>query len=99
MGEIVDISSKALTVKLAEDVNGVLKANELALEAGMDIKTEFKIGEKIESKILSVDKKSRVVALSVKAKNRDDEQEAIQVARDQEEINSPGTIGDLFAPI
>ena len=96
VGEIVDISSKALTVKLAEDVNGVLKANELSLEAGMDIKTEFKIAEKIESKILSVDKKSRVLTLSVKAKNRDDEQEAIQVARDQEEINSPGTIGDLI---
>ena len=96
VGEIVDISSKALTVKLAEDVNGVLKANELALEAGMDIKTQFKIAEKIESKILSVDKKSRVLTLSVKAKNRDDEQEAIQVARDQEEINSPGTIGDLI---
>ncbi len=96
VGEIVDISSKALTVKLAEDVNGVLKANELALEAGIDIKTEFKIAEKIESKILSVDKKSRVLALSVKAKNKDDEQEAIQVARDQEEINSPGTIGDLI---
>ena len=96
VGEIVDISSKALTVKLAEDVNGVLKANELTLEAGMDIKTEFKIAEKIESKILSVDKKSRVLALSVKAKDRDDEQEAIQVVRDQEEINSPGTIGDLI---
>ena len=96
VGEIVDISSKALTVKLAEDVNGLLKVNELALEAGMDIKTEFKIGEKIESKILSVDKKNRLLALSIKAKNRDDEQEAIQVARDQEEINSPGTIGDLI---
>ncbi len=95
-GEIVDISSKGLTVKLTDDVNGVLKANELALEAGMDIKTEFKIAEKIESKILSVDKKSRVLTLSVKAKNRDDEQEAIQVARDQEEVNSPGTIGDLI---
>ncbi|MDG1987500.1 MAG: 30S ribosomal protein S1, partial [Halieaceae bacterium] len=96
VGEIVDISSKSLTVKLAGDVNGVLKANELALEAGMDMKTAFKIAEKIESKIISVDKKSRVLALSVKAKNRDDEQEAIQVARDQEEINSPGTIGDLI---
>ncbi len=95
-GEIVEISPKSLTVKLAEDVHGVLRTNELALDAGMDIKAEFKIGDVIESKMLSVDKKSRVLSLSVKAKNRDDEQEAIQVARDQEEINSPGTIGDLI---
>ena len=96
VGEVIDISSKALTVKLAEEVHGMLKANELGLETGMDIQTKFKIGEKVESKILSIDRKNRVLTLSVKAKNHDDEQEAIQVVRDQEEPNPPGTIGDLI---
>jgi small subunit ribosomal protein S1 len=44
-----------------------------------------------------VDRKNRALALSVKAKDYDDEQEAVKSLKDQEtETASPGTIGDLI---
>ncbi len=44
----------------------------------------------------SVDRKNRALALSIKAKDYDDEQEAVKSLKDQEETTSPGTIGDLI---
>ena len=46
--------------------------------------------------IVSVDRKNRVVGLSVKAKDYDDEKEAVKSLKDQDEAASPGTIGDLI---
>ena len=50
----------------------------------------------MEAKITSVDRKNRGVTLSVKAKDYDDEQEAVKSLKDQDEVASPGTIGDLI---
>ena len=95
-GEIIEVSAKVVGVKLAEDVIGTIKLSETGLSAGEDIRSSFKIGENIESKIISLDRKTRAVVLSIRAKNHDEEQEAIQTVRDQEEATSPGTIGDLI---
>ena len=55
----------------------------------------LKEGETVEAKIISVDRKNRGVSLSIKAKDYDDEQEAVKSLK-QEEAASPGTIGDLI---
>ena len=44
-----------------------------------------------------MDRKNRAVGLSIKAKDYDDEQEAVRSLKEQEtEAASPGTIGDLI---
>ena len=62
-----------------------------------DARNSFKVGDSVEAKIISVDRKNRGVTLSVKAKDYDDEQEAVKSLKETEqEAASPGTIGDLI---
>ena len=54
-------------------------------------------GDEIEVKIVSVDRKNRVISLSVKAIEIDDENAAVQEHKSQDASDvSPGTIGDLI---
>jgi len=96
-GEVIAVEPKAVTIKLAEEVEGVLKASEISRDKVEDARNAFKVGDQVEAKIIAVDRKNRGLSLSIKAKDYDDEQEAVKSLKDQEaETVSPGTIGDLI---
>ena len=95
-GEVIEVDAKAVIVKLAEEVEGVLKASDISRDRVEDARSEFKVGDSVEAKIVSVDRKNRGLTLSIKAKDYDDEQEAVRSLKDQDEASSPGTIGDLI---
>ena len=95
-GEVIEVEPKAVVVKLAEEVEGILKASDISRDRVEDARNSFKVGDSVEAKIVSVDRKNRNVALSIKAKDYDDEKEAVKSLKDQEEATSPGTIGDLI---
>ena len=54
------------------------------------------VGDSVEAKIVNVDRKSRALGLSIKAKDIDDEKEAVASLNEQDDVSSPGTIGDLI---
>ncbi|GAB5451750.1 MAG: 30S ribosomal protein S1 [Halioglobus sp.] len=96
-GEVIEVDAKAVVIKLAEEVEGVLKASDISRDRVEDARNSFKVGDSVEAKIISVDRKNRGLALSIKAKDYDDEKEAVKSLKDQEqEAASPGTIGDLI---
>ena len=96
-GEVVEVDAKSVTIKLAEEVEGILKAADISREKVEDARNSFKVGDSVEAKIISVDRKTRALALSIKAKDFDDEKEAVKSLKDTEsETASPGTIGDLI---
>ncbi len=96
-GEVIAIDAKSVTIKLAEEVEGVLKASDISQEKVEDARNSYKLGDTVEAKITSVDRKSRGLSLSVKAKDMADEKEAVESLKDSEQENaSPGTIGDLI---
>jgi len=96
-GEVVEVDAKSVTIKLAEEVEGILKAVDISREKVEDARNSFKVGESVEAKIISVDRKTRALSLSIKAKDFDDEKEAVKSLKDSEsETASPGTIGDLI---
>ena len=96
-GEVVEVDAKSVTIKLAEEVEGILKAADISREKVEDARNSFKVGDSVEAKIISVDRKTRALALSIKAKDFDDEKEAVKSLKDSEsETASPGTIGDLI---
>ena len=61
-----------------------------------DARSELNVGDKVETKIISVDRKNRALGLSIKAKDMDDEKEAVESLNEQDDVASPGTIGDLI---
>jgi small subunit ribosomal protein S1 len=96
-GVVTEVDAKSVTVKLAEEVEGILKATDISREKVEDARNSFKVGDTVEAKIISVDRKNRGLALSIKAKDFDDEKDAVKSLKESEqETASPGTIGDLI---
>ena len=96
-GTVKEVDAKAAVITLAEDVEATLKASELSRDKVEDARNVLKEGETVEAKIISVDRKNRTIALSVKAMEIDDEKEAIKAQKEKEaEMAGPTTIGDLI---
>ena len=97
MGTIKDVEAKAAVVTLADDIEGTLKASEISRDKVEDARNALKAGEEVEVKIITVDRKNRTIALSIKAKDIADEKEAVKAHKDSEaETATPATIGDLI---
>ena len=96
-GTVTEVDAKSAVVNLAEGVDGVLRASEISRDKVEDARNAVKEGEEIEVKIVSVDRKNRVLSVSIKAIEIDDEKAAIQEHKNSDAADvSPGTIGDLI---
>jgi len=97
IGTIKEVEAKLVTIELAEGVDGTLKASEISRERVEDARNELKVGDSIETKIVSLDRKNRTISLSIKAKEMADEKEAIKEMRQREVAQAgPTTIGELI---
>jgi small subunit ribosomal protein S1 len=96
-GIIKEVDAKSAIITLAEDIEGTLKASEISRDKVEDARNALKVGEEVEVKIISIDRKNRAIALSIKAKDMADEKEAVKAHRETEkESAAPSTIGDLI---
>ncbi|MFY0665916.1 MAG: 30S ribosomal protein S1 [Natronospirillum sp.] len=96
-GKVVEVDAKGASVELAEDVIAVLKASEISRDRVEDARNVLKEGEEVEAKIISVDRKNRVVTLSIKQKDMADEKQAVRELKDKsQDVAGPTTIGDLI---
>jgi small subunit ribosomal protein S1 len=93
-GTILSVDAKGATIQLAEGVEGYLKASELGRDRVEDARTVLKEGDTIEAKFTGVDRKTRQITLSIKAKDSEEEQEAMRELTRQE--GASPTLGDLF---
>jgi small subunit ribosomal protein S1 len=99
-GKVIAVDEKVVTVELAMDVTGTIRANELSDEKVEDASTVVKEGDEIEAKIMTVDRKTRTITLSVKAKDAQEQADNIKKysrAGDMAEKNlGATTLGDLL---
>ena len=97
-GTVKSMDAKAAIIDLGDDIEGTLKASEISRDKVEDVRNVLKEGEELEVKVISVDRKNRVIGLSIKAKDADAEQEAMRQHRDAEPAPtaSATTIGDLI---
>ena len=97
-GTVTAVDAKGATVKLADDIEATLKASEINRDRVEDATKFLEVGQEVEAKIINVDRKSRSINLSIKAKDEAEEKEAVAnlktAAAGQE--NGPKTIGDLI---
>ncbi|MEP7084384.1 MAG: S1 RNA-binding domain-containing protein, partial [Betaproteobacteria bacterium] len=70
--------AKGAVIQLGDEVEGYLRASEVARDRVEDIRTHLKEGDRVTAMIINVDRKSRNINLSIKAKDHADESEAIQ---------------------
>ena len=81
---------------LAEDVQGTLKASEISRDKIEDARNVLKVGDAVEAKIINVDRKNRVIGLSIKSKDVQEEKEAIKALKEETDATPATTIGDLI---
>jgi small subunit ribosomal protein S1 len=93
-GVVTEVDAKGAAVQLADGVDGYLRASELSRDRVEDARMVLKVGDEIEAKFIGVDRKSRTISLSVKAKDVDEEQAAI--AGYSREGQRGATLGDLL---
>jgi small subunit ribosomal protein S1 len=78
-------------VTLSVDVEGYLRASEISAGRVEDATTVLKAGENVEAMIVNIDRKSRSIQLSIKAKDAADQQEAMQRLAQSNERETAGT--------
>ncbi len=94
-GKLIEVDAKGATVELAEGVEGSLRASEISIDPVDDARKFLKEGEEVEAMIVGVDRKRRVINLSIKAKESEEEATALQEYSAENE-NTRTTLGDLL---
>ncbi|RLM30511.1 30S ribosomal protein S1 [Brenneria salicis] len=97
-GKVTAVDAKGATVELADGVEGYLRASEASRDRVEDATLVLNVGDSVEAKYTGVDRKNRVVSLSVRAKDEADEKDAIETVNNtkQEEGNFSNAMAEAF---
>jgi small subunit ribosomal protein S1 len=97
LGKVLEVQPKEAVIQLVEDVTGILKASEISIDRVEDARNVLKEGEELEVKIVNLDRKNRTIGLSIKAKDVEEERQAVKDHQQQEgDRGGPATLGDLI---
>jgi small subunit ribosomal protein S1 len=94
-GTVTEVDTKMAMVSLADGVDGILRASEYSRDRVEDLKLLIKVGEEMEAKFINIDRKARAISLSIKAKENDEEAEAMS-DYSQSSAGPATTLGDLM---
>ncbi|MBL4659060.1 MAG: 30S ribosomal protein S1 [Alcanivoracaceae bacterium] len=93
-GIIKDVSEKFAVVELEDGVLGQIKAVDVAKERTNDVSEVLKTGDEVEAKFVGMDRRNKMLTLSIKAKEYD---EMNKVLKDYKDASTGTTsFGDLL---
>jgi len=90
-GTVRSVDAKGAVVQLSDDIEGYLRASEAARERVEDLRTLLKEGDALDAMIINVDRKSRSINLSIKAKDQAEQNEAMQKLQSESSASSGTT--------
>ena len=90
-GTVKSVDARGAVVQLSDEVEGYLRASEAARERVEDLRTLVKEGDVLDAMIINVDRKSRSINLSIKAKDQAEQHEAMQTLRSETSSAASGT--------
>ena len=93
-GTVTEVDARGATLDLGEGIEGQLRASELSRDRVEDARAVLKVGEEIEAKFTGLDRKSRTISLSIKAKEAHEEAQAVQSYK--KEVTAGTSLGDLL---
>jgi small subunit ribosomal protein S1 len=94
-GTVSEVDARGAIVDLEGGIQGQLRASELSRDRVEDARAVLKVGDVVEAKFTGLDRKSRVISLSIKAKEAHEEAEAMENYRSSEGASGT-TLGDLL---
>ncbi len=95
-GTVVEVTAKSARIDLGEGIEGILRASELSRERVEDARTQLKEGDQIEAKFMGVDRKTRAINLSIKAKENEDDARVMKEYTTSSSSGASTSLGDIF---
>jgi small subunit ribosomal protein S1 len=96
-GKVIEVDARGALLELAEGIEGQLRASELSRDRVEDARTVLSVGDDVEARFVSIDRKNRLISLSIKAKEAHEEAEAVQSYQSDSTAPASGTtLGDLL---
>lgn len=92
-GIITEVDAKYAVVDLGNGVEGNLRAAEISSERVEDVRNIYNVGDELEARFMSVDRRNRSIVLSVKAVDEVSAQDIAEYANDAQVAT---TFGDLL---
>jgi small subunit ribosomal protein S1 len=90
-GTVKSIDAKGAVIQLDGDMEGYLRASEVARDRVEDIRTRLKEGDKVTAMVINIDRKNRAINLSLKAKDLAEDAEAMKRLADDKQASSGTT--------
>ncbi len=94
-GTVKDVDARGAVIDLGNGIEGQLRASELGRDRVEDARTVLRAGDTVEAKFIGMDRKTRVISLSIKAREVHEEAEAVQSYR-SEQPSSGTSLGELL---
>ena len=85
-GTVREVDSKGMTLDISEQVSGFIKSSEMIGD-----NSSVEVGQQVSAAITSIDRKGRLIQLSIKAKELAEEALALKKHAEQENVESAGT--------
>lgn len=98
-GTVTAVDAKGATIEISEGIEGYLKAQDISRERIEDATTALKAGDEVEAKIVNIDRKTRAISLSIRAKDEADEKEALAAVNNtttQEDASFTNAMAEAF---
>jgi small subunit ribosomal protein S1 len=76
-GTVKEVDAKGATIDLGDGIEGYVGARDISYDRVDDASQHLKVGDKIEAKLIGMDRKGRTLQLSIKAKDEAETQEAM----------------------
>jgi small subunit ribosomal protein S1 len=92
-GKVTMVEAKGATITLAPEIEGYMRSSEISRERIEDARSALKEGDEVEAKVTAIDRKTRKISLSIRAKDLEEETEAVQ------EYARKGTTGATLGDI
>jgi small subunit ribosomal protein S1 len=93
-GTVREVDARGAVIDLGNGVEGYLRASDISRDRIDDARTVLKEGDAVEAKVMGVDRKNRMVSLSIRAKDSQEESEAME-EMSRTTVSNP-TLGDLL---
>ena len=95
-GSVVEVDSKGAIIELSENITGYIKVSEISHDRIEDASTFLKQGNEVEVVITQIDRRTRKVSLSMKAKEDVEEKVAMENYKKKSPESNGSTLGDLL---
>ena len=90
-GLVKSVDARGAVVMLDGDIEAYLRASEVSRDRIDDLTRVYKEGDQIEAMIINIDRKTRSISLSIKAREQAEQQEAMQKFSADSSSASSGT--------